>query len=494
MQELIKDIVKYLPTSIIPALIGLVTIPIITRLFLPADYGNYVLVTMTVSIMYTFSIGWLDSAIIRFFPFHDSDEITETFCRTVIISAAASILIMSTLFGCILFLLKSYIHPELYSLMRLGILVFIVTAFFTVFIDFFRARRQVNIYTFFSIWKSVMALVLGLIFIVGLNYGIDGLLWGTVIAIGACLPFLGKMAFGKIRLQMSKNLSLPLITAMAAYGFPLLTECLADWILALSDRYILGLFCGAREVGLYAASYDLSNKCIFLIISLLMMAAGPIVIQLWEKEGENAAKDFMKNFSRYYFMFCLPATVGLSVLAKYVIHILVGLDYQEAYKIVPFIAFAEFMFGFQWLLGYGLMLHKKTKIIAACAIAACLLNLCLNVLLIPFYGYLAAAINILISYIVLLILITITSRRVFAFCFPLQSFMKIAFSSTLMGIAVYFIGNSLAFSNPVNLILTICMGTLIYFLILVLIKELQIEEIQQLWQMISFNHTMGKVI
>jgi len=131
IQELIKDMAKYLPSYFVPALVGLGTIPIITHLFPPGDYGDYVLVMMTVSILSTLSIGWLTPSIIRFYPSHDSEETTGTFYHTVITSAIVSILFVSTLFGSVLYLLKSYVLLDLYIMMCLGILVFIVTAFFT---------------------------------------------------------------------------------------------------------------------------------------------------------------------------------------------------------------------------------------------------------------------------------------------------------------------------------------------------------------------------
>jgi len=53
IKDLFKDMTKYLPSKVIPAIVGIVALPIITRLFSPADYRNYVLVIATVSILST---------------------------------------------------------------------------------------------------------------------------------------------------------------------------------------------------------------------------------------------------------------------------------------------------------------------------------------------------------------------------------------------------------------------------------------------------------
>jgi len=61
--DLFKDILKYLPAQIVPAMMGFISIPIITRLFDPADYANYILVIATVSVLITI-VGWLPMSII----------------------------------------------------------------------------------------------------------------------------------------------------------------------------------------------------------------------------------------------------------------------------------------------------------------------------------------------------------------------------------------------------------------------------------------------
>jgi len=63
---------------------------------------------------------------------------------------------------------------------------------------------------------------------------------------------------------------------MAKYSFPLVLGNLAAWVLSLSDRYILEFFRGSQEVGIYSASYAISEKSIFLLVSLFMLASGPI--------------------------------------------------------------------------------------------------------------------------------------------------------------------------------------------------------------------------
>ena len=72
-----------------------------------------------------------------------------------------------------------------------------------------------------------------------------------------------------------------------AQAFPLVIGNLAAWILSVSDRYILEIFQGSEEVGIYSASYNISERSIMLITALFMLASGPISIHIWEKESKE---------------------------------------------------------------------------------------------------------------------------------------------------------------------------------------------------------------
>ena len=128
IRDLFKDITKYLPSYIVPAIVGIIAIPVITRLFPPTDYGNYVLVLATVSILSAVATAWLSASVIRFFPaYKQSNRLGELY-STVAKLTLFSVIAISLIFGCALFFAQSRLPANLYSLMRIGVLVFIATS------------------------------------------------------------------------------------------------------------------------------------------------------------------------------------------------------------------------------------------------------------------------------------------------------------------------------------------------------------------------------
>jgi len=214
------------------------------------------------------------------------------------------------------------------------------------------------------------------------------------------LPFLWKKATESVSIRHTK-IDPFLVKEMAKYSFPLVVGHLAAWILHLSDRYIIEIFQGSRVVGIYSASYNMANRSIMLIVTLVMLASRPILMHIWEKEGEARSKEFLSKVTRYYLIGCIPAVVGLSVFAKPIILLLTGQQYHEGYKVIPLVALGALFVGLQHRFQNGFLLHKKTGFITFAIATAGLINLGLNFLFVPKYGYMAAAATTLIAYAVL---------------------------------------------------------------------------------------------
>ncbi len=479
IKELLKDVAKYLPSYIIPGIVGIVAIPVITHLFTPAEYGNYALVLVTVSVLASIAVVWIGSSIVRFFPAYSSDEPLEELGGTTIKLTLISVVAVCLISLGILFLVRDRMSPNLYFLMNIGILLFIARSGYQVLLHFLRAKRQVNWYSSFTIWRGVAGLGLGVALVMGLGLGVEGLLWGTLLGIAIALPWLWKVALGRVSLRAGRVIS-PLAWQMARYGFPIMIVGIASWILSLSDRYIIEFFRGSQEVGIYSASYVITDQSIGVILSLFLLAGNPIAFSIWEKQGEAATGQFVNRLTRYYLMIALPAAVGISVLAKPVVSVLTATDYHPGYVIVPLVAFGLFLAGITNMFGIGLACHKRTDLMMYCVLGSAILNVVLNLLFIPQYGYLAAAVTTLAAYAVNLTFIIIISSRFFVWSFPFKSLVRIAVASAVMGAVAQFLGSSLTSSTLINLITGIVVGVIVYALILFLLRELQEEEIQEL--------------
>ena len=474
IKDFFKDFLVYIPAQIAPGIVGFITIPIVTKMFPPESYGNYSLVMATVTVLATI-VGWLPMSIIRFYPVYEKGNKSKAFIGNIVHLTVLSVLFISLLSFIFLFALKSHLSPQMYFLGCIGIGVFLGTGVFDSLQHFLRAARKVAWYSGFAVWKSLGGLMFTLVFIFLLKKGIESLLWGAILALLLVLPPLGIKTLKGISFSHFKIVPSMTVT-MTKYSFPLVMGNLAAWILNLSDRYILEFYRGSQEVGIYAASYNITNRSILLVTSLFALAAGPITMYIWEKEGEEKSKEWVSKLSRYLLLGCVPLAVGLSVLSKPIIKIMTGEQYLEGYRIIPLVTVGILFLAFQRIFQVGFLFYKKTSYITLAIIISGSINVILNFLFIPKHGYFAAAITTLASFAVLLVLMIIFSQRLFTWKFPFKTLLKTNSAASIMGIVVVFTANCLKFSEIINLIICISFGALIYCALLFLFKEFLPEE------------------
>ena len=484
IKELFKDSAKYLPSMVVPAIVGIIAIPIITRLFPPEVYGKYVLVVATVSFLSAIAVAWVGSSTIRFFPAYELSGELNKFYTVLLKLTIFSIGSVGILFLATLFSLKNKISPDFYFLMCIGALLFVVSSFWSVLLNLLRAKRKVARYSTFSIWMSVAGLGIGIAIVLILHTGVEGLLWGAIISTVIAIPLLWKVSLGIPSLR-GGNVRSRMGWEIAKYGIPAMAINVLSWAQNLSDRYILEFFRGSMEVGIYSPNYTIAEYSIFLITSLFLLSSSPIAFDIWEKRGIKASQEFMSKLTRYYLIIGLPAAVGLGLLAEPIVHILVAPQYYPGYRIIPLVASGAFLVGVAHRFTIGLSYHKRTDLLMFCYLGSVVLNIVLNFIYIPKYGYMAAAGTTFVSYAFLLLSVIFVSRRFFVWEFPFKSLAKISCASVLMGVVVYYIGNSLTSSTLVNLISGMFVGAVVYVVMLLLLREPQTEEIQELQELKS---------
>ena len=181
----------------------------------------------------------------------------------------------------------------------------------------------------------------------------------------------------KKKIKLNKNaVSTDIARKIMWYGTPLIASLLSQWILSVSDRYMIGFFRGSYELGIYSIGYDLSYQSIRLLIVPFITALTPTIINAWERNRDEAEYNLQK-LSRYFFMLSLPALIGFNSLSKPIISILATPQYYSGQLIFPFVSLGAFFMGLYSLSYTGLILHEKTRLIAKIIAVAAIFNILL---------------------------------------------------------------------------------------------------------------------
>ena len=197
----------------------------------------------------------------------------------------------------------------------------------------------------------------------------------------------GKVFINKDFWKFSLQLSLPLI----GYQF-------AAQILNVSDRVMIDKMVSTSAVGIYGTLYSVSS------ISLLVWNAinASFVPYLFQKIGKREHK--IKEISLGLLEAYAAIAVVLTFLAPEIVKLLATDEYLEAIYIMPPISAGIFFTSVAHMYSNALVYYKKTKYVMYGSLIAAILNIVLNAIFIPIYGYMAAAYTTLFGYIVMALL------------------------------------------------------------------------------------------
>ena len=192
------------------------------------------------------------------------------------------------------------------------------------------------------------------------------------------------------------------------FGLPLIPHDLSRIVLSQFDRIMIAQSVGDAQAGLFSFACNLGLPIEVLTTSIDTAWCPWLFERL--REGDYA------RIRRRAFDIAMLMSVGASALmliSPELIRLLSAPGYWESrYVAVPIVL--SMYFAFLYILPAGVEYYlKKTQYIAAGTMAVALLNVLLNALCIPRFGYVAAAYTTVVSYALYYLFHTLLSRRLF---------------------------------------------------------------------------------
>jgi O-antigen/teichoic acid export membrane protein len=188
-----------------------------------------------------------------------------------------------------------------------------------------------------------------------------------------------------------------LLRAAVAFGLPMVVYELAGVALLYGDRGMVRHYLGEQALGYYTAAYGLSNYVNDFVTAPLGMAITPIYLRIWAKEGREQTSKFL---SLSLGMFLMAAALVLAVtglVCQDGLVLLASSKYAAAGPLIPVLVAAMLVHTTNQFLSAGLLIEKRTGIMALVFLGATMLNMGLNAVLLPRIGLSGAPISALVS-------------------------------------------------------------------------------------------------
>lgn len=316
-------------------------------------------------------------------------------------------------FGVLLLFIPVILQINLISDYTLLIYLYVLcSSLNSLCLQFVRAKGMVKLFAYSGIQNTVI-MVIANIFMLGIfNLGINGYILSIIIADLLSALFLFWVA-GLKRYINFKRINKALFRAMLVFSLPLIPSTLFWWINNASDKYMLSsmLPSGEEITGLYSVA----NK----LPSIISMVAG-IVMQAWNISAitEDNAADKKRFYKNVFGTLSSTIFIGSSlviVLSKVITRVLASEAFYDAWQFVPLLMLAIIFTCFSSFLASVYMVAKRNKISMLTIMAGAIVNVVLNLILIPSYGGLGAATATFSSCLLVFVLRVITTKQFIRF-------------------------------------------------------------------------------
>lgn len=380
--------------------------PLYTRYLLPEEYSTADLIAQTANLLIPLACAGITNGVFRFAV--DKDENP----RQIFSSGLSVLLIASLLFVLLSPLIGLFATLSPYVWL---VAVYVIAAnLHAVVAQYIRAKGNTLLFSLGGLIGTALTIAFNILFLVGFRMGVEGYVLSVVLGdvVVTLILFLcarlwrdfdpHTVAFSKIR-------------ELLKYSVPLIPTTIFWWITSVSDRFLVIAMKGDEVNGLYAAAYK--------VPTLITLVCG-IFIDAWQFSAisESDKREREDFFGKVFAIFGSILFMGASAVvlfSKAATRILLAENYFESWRYIPVLAFAMVFYSLVSFMGSVYTVEKRSVNSLVTSAAGAITNIVLNILLIPMWSAMGAAVATFISYFVVMLIRMLDTRRFLRFSLSL---------------------------------------------------------------------------
>lgn len=443
----------------------LITTPYVTRVLGAENLGKVDYVTSIIQYFILFTaLGVPNYGIREIARTRDSE-----YERTKVVLELGIILVVTTIFG---YIILFFLLNKISNFKQIKTLILIMSTwilFNNIGFEWFYQGIENQIYiTVRFIMIRLVVIVLMFLFVKSSNdyciYGVIVVLMNSGSNILNLINIRKYLSFKDIKLKdltIFRHLKPILIIFAASLSISIYLQLDVVMLGNINDKIV--------------AYYTIPNKLIRLVM-ILITALGTVLVPrisncIKNKDVENYKK-YINLSLKYILMISIPSLVGIFLLTDNIIYIMAGEKFLQSILTMRILVFILFIVGLAYFLGFQILYpHGLEKYYTYSVTIAAIINFIFNYIMIPRYYQNGAAIGTIIAELTgVIIMLYFTRNYLKDIEFYSLKNLKYFVSAGIMGIFILII-KTLNLSNLLTMLVAISLGSIIYFLILFLLKE-----------------------
>jgi O-antigen/teichoic acid export membrane protein len=406
--KVLRNTTAYMAASLIPSAMNLLMLPVYTRFLSPTEYGLVAVVTTLISFIAAFMGLQMVNSIARLYFDYEGAERTR-YVSSVYLGTLVFNLSLLVLFHCAGSTITKLLFPGVGIAYSPYVVLGLIGLFFTTQINFcnamFRVQERALYILVGGITYGIFSACFGLYFVVVREAGAAGVLMGQASAAGMHALIL----FFLVRPQLRLQCSVSMLKVSLRFGLPLIPHVLGGILFMYTDKYVLAFFVPLASIGLYDLAGKLAN-ILRLIVTSFNSAIAPDFMRTSKSDREGTSRRYRLIILRWSVALAFAFLV-CALFAEELISLLAPESYKGAHVFVPILLGAYLFRALQGFASNAIIFEKKVKVFPLITLTAGVVNLGLNLWLIPIFGVIAAAWTTLFSYACSFVLSLHFSRR-----------------------------------------------------------------------------------
>lgn len=380
-------------------------LPLYTAFLTPEDYGIVNVVTSVSSFMAVLIMMALNGAATRF---HYKN--TEESYRKVLWGTITSIVFVSSLgWGAVFFTLhRLLVDPfigeiDFYPYAVIGLANTIITPLYLLFQSYLQARQEAFHYSINTFSHFLVQVGLAIVFIAIYKMGAVGMLLANVTTSLIFFLYVLLVYIPQIKIGIDKGVA----RESFKYSLPLLPHQISIWSAGTIDRLFLNGYKGKGVTGIYSVGQQFGSVVGTIAFSV-NQAFVPWFFQMIEKGEEGFRK--IEQMGLFAVIGYSLIAFAISLFAPEILRIMVSEGFRDAWQIIPLLCFA-FVFHGVYFFFINILFVKDTGWVFIVTLSAMIVDIVLNIILVPIWGVWGCGIACLMTYLSRSIFALVISRK-----------------------------------------------------------------------------------
>jgi O-antigen/teichoic acid export membrane protein len=389
---------------VLSKLIAVFLLPLYTAYLTPADYGAAeVTLASLVAASILIRFGVIE-ALLRFYYLAGEQP------RRVVATGFASLFWTATAGAVVGMALAEPISRLLLDrpdagLARLAVLGLWTLTLWEYVLTLLRLDERARAYFAITVINVIVTIPFTVWLVVVEEQGASGILLGTF---GTGAIFLAWRLWQERR-RLSFVPELPLLRRMLRFGLPTMPAELTLYSLNFIDRILIVRLAGLAEAGLYALAIKFAQG-INVIARGFQLAFPPLAYSIVDDDEARRAYSLIVT---WFAAICAFSVAGLWLLSRWIVDLLAAPEYFQAYEAIGLLATGVSLYALYLVLVVILGRTGRTEFNLPATAAGTVVNIGLNLVLIPPLGIVGAGIALVASYLVVLVAMYVLTQRLF---------------------------------------------------------------------------------